>query len=1159
MKKVFSIGTVLLAMLAAAACLGQGKPYDGPDDPAGDIAAIREGFMNGNRVYLYFQNQAELSDWPREDVSKWPNDYTGTKMTDGVNILITAQVFLENDSVPVTDPAQIASRTDLDTLWYCQTKFRGGLDTDSTGTIQWGLYPVFGYFRNDASNEYPAMSNIPNSWPPDGWPARGDQKKWPGVWNGRFGLGVQYADLETYFVNNDAQDQEYLGKEDSLKYFPRPGYVIGYKDPNVTIQKGLPWGGLGIRVETRGYQWNNALVRDAVFWEYNIANTSDYDLPQVAFGYHVDNAIGSDNLNDELGYFDKYIDLAYSWDVNGTGKGGLPTGTMGFAYLESPGLAYDGLDNDQDGLLDEARDNAAGDFVGPMDGIHNLDDFLRFNNLTAGQLVPHWEGDEDQDWKDGTDANGNGIYDITENPGDDVGLDGIGPGELQYPGPDEGECDHKPNFLEGLGCEPNFAATDVSESDMLGLTSFNLFEVAALLNGQPRTFHADWVMWQLTGAGREEIWDGGISNLIEVFGSGPFPLYKGRTERVSMSILHSYDALAGLMNMDPPQAPVLFELKRVVQMIYERDYRFAQPPRMPTLKAAAGDGEVVLTWDDIADLRSREPFLGNINYFEGYKLIRATDMKFQDAQVVTDGNGMPLYHKPIFQCDKVDGIKGYTNYGMLNGTGYYLGNDSGLRHFFIDKNVQNGKTYYYGLLAYDYGISDTLMQPGIAPSENNLVIDIDEYEQVRSIGKNIQIVTPHQTAPGYVPPSLRILDSNIKETSGSVVPRIVSRNVLKPGHVYRVNFVADTLFKIAGDPKCIQFTAAGYTITDLTDSNRVVAFENPQHYISSNLVEQNVSTDEAVTLKGWLFPAGQPLVSDIADGVCLDIVSNVTTSEIAGYDYGHSGWKRGAAGLEWTPSAAAAKNYPWDYEMVYTADPAFYKAKAKYSSSMTDETGTIIGKDAVLVQGSFPFFVVVKNYPLAGGGFDTLDVAVIDDNGNGSFDLLADRVLFGSLNEKDRWVFTVFVAKFLEEPQPNDVYFATFYRPFFETDSLTFEVLPSGDLDEGKIASSMDLIKVVPNPYVATNSMESVVGNWYLNQRRRLLFTHLPAQCTIKIFTASGIPVDEIEVNNEADNGTVHWDLLSSEGLDVAAGIYIYHVKARVGGAEKIGKFAIIK
>ena len=48
--------------------------------------------------------------------------------------------------------------------------------------------------------------------------------------------------------------------------------------------------------------------------------------------------------------------MAYSWDINGIGAGGLPTGVMGFAYLESPGLAYDYQDNDNDGLIDEKRD-----------------------------------------------------------------------------------------------------------------------------------------------------------------------------------------------------------------------------------------------------------------------------------------------------------------------------------------------------------------------------------------------------------------------------------------------------------------------------------------------------------------------------------------------------------------------------------------------------------------------------------------------------------------------------------------------------------------------------------------------------------------------------------------------------------------------------------
>ena len=62
---------------------------------------------------------------------------------------------------------------------------------------------------NTFINDYPAMSNDPNSWP-SAWPSTGSQTKWPGEWDGRFGRGIQYADLETYFVANDAQDQEYL-------------------------------------------------------------------------------------------------------------------------------------------------------------------------------------------------------------------------------------------------------------------------------------------------------------------------------------------------------------------------------------------------------------------------------------------------------------------------------------------------------------------------------------------------------------------------------------------------------------------------------------------------------------------------------------------------------------------------------------------------------------------------------------------------------------------------------------------------------------------------------------------------------------------------------------------------------------------------------------
>ena len=43
------------------------------------------------------------------------------------------------------------------------------------------------------------------------------------------------------------------------------------------------------------------------------------------------------------------------------------------------------------------------------------------------------------------------------------------------------------------------------------------------------------------------------------------------------------------------------------------------------------------------------------------------------------------------------------------------------------------------------------------------------------------------------------------------------------------------------------------------------------------------------------------------------------------------------------------------------------------------------------------------------------------------------------------------------------------------------------------------------------------------------MFTHLPSNCKIKIFTISGVLVDEIEVNNSNDDGMAYWDLLTNE------------------------------
>ncbi|MCB0730169.1 MAG: hypothetical protein KDC88_03960, partial [Ignavibacteriae bacterium] len=288
---------LIISILISSNVYSQSRPYEGPDDPAGDIAAERTGWMNGNRVLMFYRNTTEIADHVSWFVNKWPNTLEGTKMHDGICLLLGARVFVENDSIPVTDPAEIASRTDLDTLYYCQSSYREHMDKNNAGTVEWGLYPVFGYFNEQS--ETPAMSNLPESWPPLGWPAAGNELIWPKEWNGRFGRGVTKADLECFFVVNDAQDQEYLGPNAPLKYFPRRIYGsdgtiisdlrIGDKKSDVTIQRGMPSGGIGIRVQVRGFQWSNPAVQDAIFWEYGIANVSEYDIPGMYFGMYTDN------------------------------------------------------------------------------------------------------------------------------------------------------------------------------------------------------------------------------------------------------------------------------------------------------------------------------------------------------------------------------------------------------------------------------------------------------------------------------------------------------------------------------------------------------------------------------------------------------------------------------------------------------------------------------------------------------------------------------------------------------------------------------------------------------------------------------------------------------------------------------------------------------
>ena len=106
-------------------------------------------------------------------------------------------------------------------------------------------------------------------------------------------------------------------------------------------------------------------------------------------------------------------------------------------------------------------------------------------------------------------------------------------------------------------------------------------------------------------------WSGDQGNLYQSFGSGVFALNRGLTERVSVAEMHSYESLSGL-NSSEHYAPAMFQKKKIVQSIYESDYRFVQEPEMPTLKATPGDGhaasEKAAFQMVIDELDKRSPF-----------------------------------------------------------------------------------------------------------------------------------------------------------------------------------------------------------------------------------------------------------------------------------------------------------------------------------------------------------------------------------------------------------------------------------------------------------------------------------------------------------------------------------------------------------------------
>ncbi len=128
--------------------------------------------------------------------------------------------------------------------------------------------------------------------------------------------------------------------------------------------------------------------------------------------------------------------------------------------------------------------------------------------------------------------------------------------------------------------------------------------------------------------------------------------------------------------------------------------------------------------------------------------------------------------------------------------------------------------------------------------------------------------------------------------------------------------------------------------------------------------------------------------------------------------------------------------------------------------------------------------------------------------------------------------------------------------------SLSFQTVIPGPVPPESIGE----VAVVPNPYrgdVAYRNYnppweKSPAGRDWMEQDRRLQFINLPAQCTIKIYSAAGDYIATIE-HNDPNRGFEDWNMTSFVNQAIASGLYIFSVTDRKTGEVQIGKFVVIK
>lgn len=1143
----------------------------------------KKNIHDGNQIAMTFFNTGLLAG-VGETRGNWPKGSRDFYVGDVVPVVV-AEVPIDLDGDGRADTTIVKGITPRHP--------RSGSNTDPENrSVFWGFEPMGGFANNDGENESPAISTDPDSWP-DRWP---DQPTWVdpetgrAPWNGFFGRGIFNADLESYFWADDHADKEVQSR------FPQFA-------PDSTD---LSRGGLGLAVKMRGMQWTQFLAQDALFFIYEVTNTGTTTYPRVATGLTVGTLAGGDgDSQDDLAFFDQLNRIVYSYDAPPfLGNEGQNVGIAGYAFMESPGNDLDGIDNDGDGdpFEEPGRDIDGFPYVtGGLEGQGNVftpQDFQP-RTLQAGdpvvlidgttferrityvpsdgstitvesQGVSHTIGagsvleenrvvirsqigeqevveknlidddldgliDEDEDLhflrrkqnfsgqieelppvrfmnyvgfardirnRNATreDSVRHGLLNpmVDESGQDGVDNDGDWDPLTDDVGADGVAGTGDPGEGDGVPTlgEPNFDALDVTETDQVGLSSFFYFTPPGGIR-----MNDDQRLWDALTPGffttNEELVAQQSQGGVDgdfIFGSGYFRLEPGQTHRFSMALVF------GNGEDFAQKLSTITNNVQTVQEIYDRNYNFARPPEKPIVSAVPGDGKVTLYWDARAEA-SIDPVLGMD--FEGYRIYKSTDPFFRDPRPVTDVFGNPALLAPIAQFDLKNGINGLwygdqTVMDRVRGVPFNLGTNSGLVHSFVDNSVENGRRYYYAVTAYDRG------SEAFYPAENARTATVREDGSVQT-DVNVVEIMPNAPVLGYSAGGVsETVDQLSGPGTGQVFVQVLDPRMLEDNTEYTIRFgpgISASTFNVERNGFDV------VTDAQLAQSESVI-------FDGMRLSFNNDATQLDMDGTNWAEP----------EGMVPFFVGATNVSQ----------WR------------FTGNIIPYDYELRFGADGVGQSTGGFQLGSR--------GPQAVAGPANFTVWNVTEDRPSPFVFFEAQP--------NGRFDATSDFIFIFESTPSGERAFNFAVRADSDQgtfPGSGDVFTIATRKPFSDKDTFRYSSFGS-DVDDESAKGQLDRIKVVPNPYVAAASWERPLAPTITSGRgeRRVDFIHVPRDATIRIYSSRGELVRELRHDGFIDDGTVSWDLRSRTNLDVAFGVYFYHVEAP-GLGETTGKIALIK